>query len=220
MIELTLGFLDSATGRLILDAELPAVDSIKDDLSDLLGTPLAMGCANPLNMITPEGMTERFPKFPTISVRISGFWHDSLVEGPGRRSVVRLQGCPIRCAGCWVPETWDESAGTLVPIDLLVTALLNPEYARDGITVLGGEPFAQPAALNCLIGELRGRQPDLHITVYSGYTLQALIARNHPDINAVLAAIDVLIDGPYVAAKSDGAGPWVGSTNQQVRFLR
>ena len=30
----------------------------------------------------------------------------------------------------------------------------------------------------------------------------------------------MLIDGPYVAALADGAGPWTGSANQRVLTLK
>lgn len=58
----------------------------------------------------------------------------------------------------------------------------------------------------------------LHILVYSGYTYERLqwMARSRPSIAAVLAAVDILIDGPFVAARSSDAGPWTGSGNQRV----
>ena len=105
-----------------------------------------------------------------------------------------------------------------MPVDRLTAALLDPSHQRDGITVLGGEPFAQPDALLALVRALRSRGCR-HILCYSGYTYGELRRRGHQDsaIGAVLDDIDMLIDGPYVAGLAAGASPWTGSANQ--RFL-
>ena len=93
-------------------------------------------------------------------------------------------------------------------------------FDRDGVTILGGEPFAQPLALYLLVDALRCRQADLHITVYTGFTIEALRRHDDPHINAVLgpAGVDLLIDGPYVKALASTAGPWTGSSNQRVLY--
>jgi len=99
--------------------------------------------------------------------------------------------------------------------------LLDPSHHRDGVTVLGGEPFAQPDGLLTLVLALRSGGCR-HILCYSGYTYEALRrqAEWQPAIGAVLDEIDMLIDGPYVAALADGAGPWTGSANQRVLALK
>lgn len=66
-----------------------------------------------------------------------------------------------------------EAAGELVPVTRFATELLNPEYERDGVSILGGEPFAQSDGLLALVGELR-KQGYKHILCYSGYTFDAL----------------------------------------------
>ena len=95
-----------------------------------------------------------------------------------------------------------------------------PAHPRDGISILGGEPFAQPDGLLALVQALRD-QGCPHILVYSGYTYEHLRrrARRQSAIGAALDAIDMLVDGPYVEALADGAGPWTGSGNQRVLAL-
>ena len=94
---------------------------------------------------------------------------------------------------------------------------MDSAYPRDGISVLGGEPFAQPEGLLALVRVLRARDCP-HILAYSGYTYEHLRrrARQQPAIGAVLDDIDVLVDGPYVEQLAGRAGPWTGSGNQRV----
>jgi anaerobic ribonucleoside-triphosphate reductase activating protein len=212
--------MDSATGTLLVEGADRLSPQIRDVLDFLLGPSQVVGCAAPTDMRTlMPASDDELARLDCV--RIAGFWHDSLIEGPGRRTVVKLQGCPIRCLGCITPETWDASGGFAVPVGRLAEALLDPAHDRDGVTVLGGEPFSQPTALLALVGELRSRGCN-HILCYSGYTYDALRLRSasEPAIGAVLGEIDMLIDGPYVASLTEGAGPWTGSTNQRVLTLR
>ncbi|HEX5501783.1 MAG TPA: 4Fe-4S single cluster domain-containing protein, partial [Thermomicrobiales bacterium] len=152
-----------------------------------------------------------------IALRVFGLWHGSVVEGPGRRSVVQTSGCSLRCPGCIAEEAWDPRAGRPLGIAAVATALLDPVGApRDGVTVLGGEPFEQPEALAALLAELRLRAPGLHLTVYSGYTLAALARRPEPAVRRALDLADLLIDGPFVRRLAAGAGEWRGSRNQRL----
>ena len=68
------------------------------------------------------------------------------LDGPGVRFVVFTQGCPLRCACCHNPDTWDARGGKDMSIDQLVSRCLRDrEYfgAEGGITVSGGEPLMQ-----------------------------------------------------------------------------
>lgn len=223
MTELTIGFLDDATGSLLLDEESTAAQVAAEDLSELLGTPDGVGCARPQTIlqIEPDGRDER------LFARIGGYWHDDFMVGPGRRSVVRFQGCPIRCKGCYVPQTWEPSGGAWVGIKQLTEALLDPEQDRDGVTILGGEPFAQPIALYALVTALQLAECR-DILVYTGFTREALDARDDPYVDMVLDSITSLVDGPYVQSRQHFAGcdcddetrRWSGSCNQRVHRLR
>ena len=69
------------------------------------------------------------------------------VDGPGVRFVLFLKGCPLRCACCHNPDTWDLEGGTLYTAkEILAKVLRYKEYFGDkgGITVSGGEPLLQP----------------------------------------------------------------------------
>ena len=177
---------------------------------DLLTRVRELNCARPID--APPALTGGHSG-PTV--RIARVYHGSLVDGPGRRSVVQFQGCPIRCPGCYVPETHALTGGMTVPIQSVVCDLLSPAgEPRDGVTVLGGEPFGQVEPLLELLTELKAR--GVHVTVYTGYTVEALASRSRTAFRAALDLIDLLIDGPYVEAQSDRAGQWRGSRNQRL----
>ena len=67
-------------------------------------------------------------------------------EGPGLRCAVWTQGCSVRCPGCFNPQTWTTRGGTLLPWPELVSRVLAID-GIEGVTLLGGEPFDQPAPL-------------------------------------------------------------------------
>jgi anaerobic ribonucleoside-triphosphate reductase activating protein len=194
-------------------------DAIKH-LREYLGESQDIGCARPLEIIKPApALSEAAPG--DLRVRIAGYYHDSLTEGPGRRSSVLFQYCPLKCKGCWTPQLHSKEAGELVSVEKLAGLLLDHNYERDGVSILGGEPFAQPEGLNALVKALRSKKCP-HIVCYSGYTLERLReeAARQSAIGEVLGEIDVLIDGAYVESLSSGAGLWTGSGNQRVIDLR
>jgi anaerobic ribonucleoside-triphosphate reductase activating protein len=212
--------IDARTGDLLIDAPDSVPAPLRNGFEALAGKPQEIGCAAPIAMQTLEPATEDEVTMGAC-IQIAGYWHESLIEGPGRRSVVKIQGCPIRCRGCITPDSWDATGGTLVPIDRLADTLLDPSFERDGVTILGGEPFAQPDALLALVEAIRTRGCD-HILCYSGFTCGELRRRAQRvvAIGRVLDEIDMLIDGPYVAGLAHGAGPWTGSANQRVLTLK
>ncbi len=68
------------------------------------------------------------------------------VDGPGVRFLVFMQGCPLRCAFCHNPDTWDTGGGTQMHAEeILQRALRYRTYfgSEGGITVSGGEPLLQ-----------------------------------------------------------------------------
>ena len=212
----TTWIIDKATGALTVeglsDRELQEV------ASDLLPAAAHVNCARPVN--APPAIRSRSTlaqNGPTL--RIFRVYHNSVVEGPGRRSVVQLAGCNLLCPGCHTPETHPTDGGVLMTIGEIVELLLDPVGSpRDGVTVLGGEPFLQHENLPLLLGELKALGQ--HITLYSGYTLEELQARREQSVHDSLALADILIDGRFIASQSRGAGEWRGSRNQRIIYLR
>ena len=78
-----------------------------------------------------------------------------LVDGPGIRAVVFLQGCRLRCRFCHNPDTWSQQGGEEMTPRQLVEKLrrFRPYFSRSGggVTFSGGEPLMQPDFLReCL----------------------------------------------------------------------
>lgn len=79
--------------------------------------------------------------------RVNSLQSFGAADGPGIRYVVFLQGCPLRCACCHNPDTWQLSGGTEMEAPAIVEELLRyREYfgKEGGLTVSGGEPLMQP----------------------------------------------------------------------------
>ena len=75
-----------------------------------------------------------------------------LVDGPGIRTVVFLQGCALRCRYCHNPDTWGRehpAAERISPGELLRRLeRFRPYYGEQGgVTFSGGEPLLQPEFL-------------------------------------------------------------------------
>ena len=73
-----------------------------------------------------------------------------LVDGPGVRFVVFMQGCPLRCLYCHNPETWELNKGEQVSALELFNKIKSYKnyFGEDGgVTFSGGEPLLQPEFL-------------------------------------------------------------------------
>jgi anaerobic ribonucleoside-triphosphate reductase activating protein len=139
-------------------------------------------------------------------------------EGPGRRFAIWFQGCPLRCPGCCNPEFLPFQGGQTRTLDEITAWIIRAHEENDieGITLLGGEPFAHAAgaALAAIC-----RRLGLSTMVFTGYTIEDLKNRPEPEIAELLALTDILVDGPYDREKPDSDRRWIGSTNQRIHFL-
>ncbi|WP_433295590.1 4Fe-4S single cluster domain-containing protein [Actinoplanes sp. CA-030573] len=137
------------------------------------------------------------------------------VLGPGNRFAVWVQGCPLSCTGCVSPQWISRRGGRAVAVAELARRIA--DEAVDGLTVSGGEPFAQAAAVRALIDLVRERR-DLSAMSYTGFTLRHLRRHGTADQRALLGRLDILVDGPYLAHRHADLR-WRGSDNQRIHRL-
>lgn len=88
--------------------------------------------------------------------RIHSIESMGLVDGPGIRTVVFLQGCALRCRYCHNPDTWAHDGGKTMTPEALVKKLSRFKSYFDasggGVTFSGGEPLQQPEFLAEVLG--------------------------------------------------------------------
>ncbi|HEV7708745.1 MAG TPA: 4Fe-4S single cluster domain-containing protein [Asanoa sp.] len=152
------------------------------------------------------------------AVAVARYLATTTAEGPGVRTAVWVQGCSIRCAGCFNPHLFPTVGGVRrAPAELAARVLA--EHTA-GLTLLGGEPFEQAEGLAEVARRVRaaGRS----VLTFSGYTHAALrraAAAGRPGVAGLLAATDLLIAGPFRRDRVDHERPWAGSTNQEFVVL-
>lgn len=150
-----------------------------------------------------------------MDLNVAGLKHYSVVDGPGVRTAVFLQGCPHLCPGCHNPQTQDFAGGRWLNVAALAVEIAADRRVR-GVTFSGGEPFAQAEPLVMLAEILK--KAGCHLLIYSGYTYEQLKEKALSDnaTAALLAAGDLLIDGPFLLAERDISLTYRGSRNQRI----
>jgi len=113
------------------------------------------------------------------------------------------------------PELW-ASSGRSVPLAAAAREVLALLPGADGLTISGGEPFDQAAAVAALVRAVRRVRP-VEVLVYSGYDLEEIAGSGSASVE-LLSEIDLLVAGRFVAEQPN-LMPWRGSDNQVVHFL-
>ena len=137
-----------------------------------------------------------------------------IANGIGVRTTVFVSGCRLHCKGCFNAEAWSCS------VEDKVLESLHPSYVN-GLSVLGGEPTEPEniAALAPFLERVRAELPEKDIWMYSGRTWEQLTGDGDhasPDMDRVLACLDVLVDGPFVQDLYDISLRFCGSSNQRL----
>lgn len=153
------------------------------------------------------------------TLRVSRLAASITVLGPGTRVALWVQGCTIGCPGCASVDTWDAAGGSSWTLDSLADEIVHAAVATaaTGVTVTGGEPFQQPAAVAELLAHVRDRWegtavPD--VLVFTGYAAAAARRRSAP----LWDAADIVVAGPYRRDRPSDH-PLLGSANQTIEAV-
>lgn len=113
-------------------------------------------------------------------------------DGPGVRLVIFLQGCNLKCLYCQNADTIPVKGGKAYPIDELVERALNMRgyFGKDGgVTVSGGEPLLQSAALVPFFEELK--KQGIHTNIDTNGTIVNMHAKQLVTSLADLVMFDI-----------------------------
>lgn len=148
-----------------------------------------------------------------MKLRVAGVVGESIVDGPGIRYAVFVQGCPHHCPGCHNPQTHPFEGGREMDTEEIFAAFQGDPILK-GITFSGGEPFCQPGPLAELARRVHEMGKD--VLTFTGYTYEQLAVMEDPEVQALLAETDTLIDGPFLQEEKNLELRFRGSENQRV----
>ncbi len=129
--------------------------------------------------------------------------------------MIWVQGCPIRCQGCFNKEFHEFRTRFRTDVDALTDYILEIP-GIEGVTFSGGEPFAQAEALSELGHNLQAHT--LNVVTYSGFPYPYLREKNRRSWSSLLRVTDLLIAGPYISGENS-THPLLASANQSLIFL-
>ncbi len=149
----------------------------------------------------------------TLSLTIGGIESESIVDGPGFRYVVFVQGCCFSCPGCHNAHLQSFDGGRTVPPEEILKAIKdNPLLS--GLTLSGGEPFTQAAACANLARKVHAL--GLTVMAYTGYTWEELVSSSRSDWRSLILETDILVDGPFIKELKNIDLTFRGSSNQRI----
>ena len=140
-----------------------------------------------------------------------------IANGPGVRTVLFVSGCTRHCKDCFQPQTWDFDYGepfTQEVAGQVLQTLAPPQIA--GLTLLGGEPFEprNRPSVRDFLRQVRAAYPQKSIWAFTGFLYDELAG--DPVAREIFSMLDVLVDGPFVAAQKNLTLRFRGSENQRL----
>lgn len=150
-----------------------------------------------------------------VKLRLAGVIRESVVDGPGWRFVVFVQGCPHHCEGCQNPQTHSFDGGYETTVGNIVKAVCENKLVS-GVTLSGGEPFTQAKALTVLAREIKKCGYD--VMSFSGWTFEELMsgATEENGWKELLCELSYLVDGKFILAEKSLELKFRGSRNQRI----
>lgn len=145
-------------------------------------------------------------------IRLHGLASDSIVDGPGLRLAVFVQGCDRQCPGCHNPESQPYDGGTVWKVSDVIEKITP---LTRGVTLSGGEPFDQAGP--CYEIAKAAHEKGLDVWAYTGYAFEEL--QEWPlslSTLLLLSEVDVLVDGPFIKELQSYTLKWKGSSNQRI----
>jgi len=149
------------------------------------------------------------------NLQLAAWLPRSRANGPGRRSVLWVQGCPFHCPGCFNPDFLPFAGGRTVAVSE-VAAWILAEEDTEGVSFSGGEPFAQAGPLAEVAEQVRAAGKG--VLIFTGFAAAALPKSANPSVQRLLAAADLLVAGPYQRDRPC-RHPLLASANQELVFL-
>ena len=146
-----------------------------------------------------------------MRIRVLDIVEDTTVDGPGFRTSIYCAGCPHHCPGCHNPQSWAQDGGTEMSVEAMMQVIEADPFAN--VTFSGGDPMQQAEGFTALAQAIKERTRK-NIWCYTGYTYERLL--DMPPQRTLLQYIDVLVDGPFIAAQRDITLPFRGSSNQRI----
>lgn len=145
--------------------------------------------------------------------KIAGVIHNSVVDGPGLRTVVFFSGCRIQCKNCHNQQAQNFGYGEEIDYakaDQIIKEAL--DSGDSGLTLSGGHPLELENFEIAMYLTTKAKEQGLNVWLYTGYIFEQ-IPIMYMDL---VSAVDVLVDGPFIEKLRSMSCPFRGSTNQRL----
>lgn len=148
-------------------------------------------------------------------MRVAGIIHNDIINGPGLRCTIFVQGCDHHCKGCHSPHTWSFTGGRIMTKDELIQTVTSNKLDH-GITWSGGDPLYQVEELAALAKCFHSKS--YHQMLFTGFTMEEIVdlcKQNHSYVDA-LRYMNIIISDRFDIDQRSLELKFRGSSNQRV----